>query len=260
MDTVLFLVGKLVGFLLRAETWLVLLALLGVVAQARGRARLGLWAGSALLAVLVGLTVLPIGGLVLRPLEAAYPAEPPLAEVAGVIVLGGSEDVPVSRQWGGVQLRASGERLAAGAELARRFPGARVLLLGGGGALRDLGGPAVSEASIAAEFMRRHGVAEARLTLEERSRNTAENAARGLAQVEARPGEVWVLVTSAYHMPRAIRSFAAAGWPEVVAYPVDFRSVPVGAGIGWNLPENMELLNIAIREWVGGVAYRLTGR
>ena len=260
MDTALFLLGKLVGLILRAETWLVLLALLVVLAQVRGRPRLGLWAGCALVALLAGLTALPIGALLLRPLETAYPAEPPLADVAGIIVLGGSEDVPSSRAWGGVQLRASGERLVAGAELARRFPRARVLLLGGGGALRDLGGPAVSEAALAAEFLRRQGVAEARLTLEERSRNTAENAARGLAQVAAREGEVWVLVTSAYHMPRAMRSFATAGWPDVVAYPVDFRSLPFGAGIGWNLPENMDALNIALREWVGGAAYRLTGR
>lgn len=268
METALFLLGKLVGLALRMETWLILLALVVVVAQARGRARAAMRASVALLALLIGLTVMPVGSLLLRPLEAAYPDNPPVTRVAGIIVLGGAEDVATSRHWGGVQLRGGGERLVAAAELARRFPGARLLLAGGGGTLRDVAGPGLSEAAIAADFLRRQGIAADRLILEARSRNTAENARLGLAQITdqttARIGGqadgVWLLVTSAHHMPRAMRSFTAAGWRDLVAYPVDFRSTPFAQGLGWALAENLDLLNIAIREWVGGLAYRLTGR
>ena len=269
MDTALFLLGKLVGLALRVETWLILLALVVVVAQVRGRTRAAMRAAMGEVALLVGLTLLPVGSLLLRPLEAAYPTDPPVAgNVAGIIVLGGAEDVDSSRHWGGVQLRGSGERLAAAAELARRHPEAWLLLAGGGGALRDVAGPGLSEAAIAAEFLRRQGVAEDRLILEARSRNTAENARLGLAQIEDRIGAqigalgggVWLLVTSASHMPRAMRSFASAGWRDVVAYPVDFRSTSFADGLGWNLAGNLDLLNIALREWAGGLAYRLTGR
>jgi uncharacterized SAM-binding protein YcdF (DUF218 family) len=268
METALFLLGKLAGLALRVETWLILLALVGVVAQARGRAGAATRAGAALLALLTGLTVLPLGNLLLRPLEAAYPPDPPVTRVVGIIVLGGAEDVASSRHWGGVQLRAGGERLVAAAELARRYPEARLLLAGGGGALRDVAGPSLSEAAIAADFLRRQGIAADRLILEARSRNTAENARLGLAQITGQnAGQiggqddgVWLLVTSAHHMPRAMRSFAAAGWRGLVAYPVDFRSTPFVEGLGWKLAENLDLLNIAIREWVGGLAYRLTGR
>lgn len=260
MDTVFFLVSKLLGAALRPESWLVMLAVLAFVAQARFKHRLGLFLSGGLVALLVGLAVVPVGGLLLRPLEAAYPMNPPLGQVQGIILLGGAEDMQASRHWGGIQLRGSSERLIAVAELARRYPAARILVAGGGGRLRDIGGTARSEARLAADFLVAQGVAEGRLVLEDRSRNTAENARLGRDMAAPKAGEVWVLVTSAFHMPRAMQSFAAAGWTGQVAWPVDYRSSGLVDGLGWSLPENLDLLNLALREWVGILAYRMTGR
>lgn len=260
MDTAVFIIGKLVGAMLRVETWLVALALLSLLAQMRGRKGLARGLTAALLGGLVALAVLPMGTALLRPLEAAFPADPPLTQVRGIILLGGAEDVAASRRWGGAQLGAAGERLMAVAELARRFPEARVIVTGGGGRMRDVGGVVVSEAQVAAAFLERHGVAASRMVLEDQSRTTAENARRSLADVRPAEGGTWVLVTSAFHMPRAIRSFRTAGWTGLVPYPVDYRSSTVGDGIGWDLAGNLDLLNIAIREWAGRLAYSLLQR
>lgn len=96
--------------------------------------------------------------------------------------------------------------------------------------------------------------------LEGQSRNTAENARLSLSLATPAPGETWVLVTSAFHMPRAMRSFEVAGWPVLVAWPVDYRTARFGDGIGWNLTYNLTVLDTAFRELVGQLAYRLTGR
>lgn len=260
METAVFIIGKMVGAMLRVETWLVALAFLSLLAQIRGRKGLARGLTAALLGGLVALAVFPIGAMLLRPLEAVFPADPPLAQVRGIILLGGAEDVAASRRWGGAQLGAAGERLMAVAELARRFPEARVIVTGGGGRMRDVGGVALSEAQVAAAFLARHGVSASRLVLEGQSRTTAENARRSLANVRPVDGDTWVLVTSAFHMPRAIQSFRAAGWTGLVPYPVDYRSGTVGDGIGWDLARNLDLLNIALKEWAGRLAYGVLRR
>ena len=130
----------------------------------------------------------------------------------------------------------------------------------GSGALRDLGGTAVSEASIAERFFLDQGIDPERLLLEGRSRNTAENASLSLALANPSANETWVLVTSAFHIPRAMRSFEAAGWTGLVAWPVDYRTSRFTDHIGWDLTGNLQVLNTAIREQVGQLAYRLTGR
>lgn len=260
METAVFIIGKLVGAMLRAETWLVALAIFSLMAQRRGRLGLARGLTGILGASLLGLAVLPVGAALLKPLEAVYPADPPLAQVGGIILLGGAEDVVASHHWGGTQFGAAGERLMAVVELARRFPEAQVLVTGGGGRLRDAGGVLLSEAEISAAFLRRNGVEASRMMLEGQSRTTAENARRSLSDALVAEGGEWVLVTSAFHMPRAMQSFRAAGWTGLVAYPVDFRSGRFLDGIGWDLARNLDVLNIALREWVGGQAYRALGR
>ena len=152
------------------------------------------------------------------------------------------------------------ERYPAALELAQRFPEARLLFTGGSGALRDLAGAEVSEGAMAERFFLGLGVAPARLLIEDRSRNTAENARLSLALASPDPNETWVLVTSAFHMPRAMRSFEAAGWAGLTPWPVDYRTAGFTDRIGWDLTRNLRVLNIAIREQVGQLAYRLSGR
>jgi uncharacterized SAM-binding protein YcdF (DUF218 family) len=100
-----------------------------------------------------------------------------------------------------------------------------------------------------------------RITAEEQSRNTIENAVFSRLIANPKPSERWLLITSAYHMPRAMAAFRAAGFP-VEAYPVDWRTRgpadlvrPFGA-----ISDGLGRTDTAVHEWLGLLAYRLTGR
>lgn len=260
MDTAFFIASKLVGAFLRLDTW-ILISLMGVVlALLRQRHRLALGISGATLIVLLTLSIFPLGSLLLQPIEERYPTNPPLSQVDGIIVLGGGEDLRASAYWGQIQFNEGGDRFAAGLSLARRFPEAKLLFAGGSGALRDLAGATVSEASIAEQFFLDHGIVPDRLLLESRSRNTAENARLSLALAAPGDMQTWVLVTSAFHMPRAMRSFTAAGWSDLAAWPVDYRTSSFTDQIGWDLIRNMQILHTAIREHIGQLAYQVSGR
>ena len=255
MDTLVYIVSKLVGALVRPETWLVTgmaLALLGLIFRRLRMA--GFVLGLTFVATLL-VAIFPIGELLLQPLEARYPTNPLLQKVDGIIVLGGGEDPAKSAFWGQPQLRESAERYTAALELARRFPQAQVLFAGGKGQLRDLAGGGVTEGSIAQEFFTAQGLAPERLLLEQESRNTSENATRSFTLAQPQPGQTWVLITSAFHMPRSMHAFTQAGWPELVAYPVDYRSGNFVDGTGWDLAENLRVLNTALKEYVGLLVY-----
>lgn len=131
---------------------------------------------------------------------------------------------------------------------------------GGSGRLRNtvLGQPEIP--SVAVDFFVSLGIDPGRITWEDQSRNTTENARFAYKVAAPASGETWVVVTSAFHMRRALASFDAAGWDAVIPYPVDYRTGRFSDGIGWNLAGNLEVLNIAIKEWVGRLAYRLTRR
>ena len=260
MDTMFFVASKLIGALLRPDTWIIIAWVCIVLALTLHRRRTAIWISSITLCLLVALSALPLGDLMLQPIELRYPANPILEAVDGIIVLGGGEDARASAYWGQVQLKEGAERFTAAVELARSFPEAQVLFTGGSGALRDVVGTATSEASIAERFFLAQGIAPERLLLESQSRNTTENARLSLVIANPAPDEIWVLVTSAFHMPRAMRSFEAAGWEALVAWPVDYRTSGFGDGIGWDLTGNLFVLQTAIREHIGQLAYRLTGR
>jgi len=131
MDTVLFIASKLIGALLRPDTWIVI-ALAGIVfALMLQRRRIALWVSSITLGLLVALSALPLGDLLLQPIERHYPANPSLDAVDGIIVLGGGEDARASAYWDQVQLNEGAERYTAALALARRFPEAQVLFTGG---------------------------------------------------------------------------------------------------------------------------------
>lgn len=261
MDTVFFVVAKLVGIFLKVETWLLLAALVALWAGLRHKVRLQRYACTALVLAFLAIGIFPLGDAMLRPIEASLLPPQDLGAIDGIIVLGGGEDLPVSRHWARPEMGEGGDRYLAALALAQRYPEARVLFAGGSGRLRDVGGALeMSEADIARQVFAAQGLTPERVLFESRSRNTAENARLSHALVAPAAGDRWALVTSAFHMPRAARSFAAAGWTGIVPFPVDYRTRAWKDGIGWNFQRNLELMNIALREWVGQAAYAATGR
>ncbi|MEO8242240.1 MAG: YdcF family protein [bacterium] len=260
-STIFFVISKLVGLVIVGETWLIVGLIVAAVARWRGFHRLATGCTVLVLAALVTLTAVPVGDWALAPLESRYPANPPLAGPPdGIIILGGAVETEKWRATGQVHLNDQAERVTEGTVLALRFPDARVVLSGGGATLGPIGGAVPSEAEVMAALLTELGVNPARFVLEGQSRNTAGNAELSLVAAKPKPGERWLLVTSASHMPRAMAAFERAGWTGLTAWPVDFSIPPGGRGRTWDLALNLYFLNRAVKEYVGIVAYSVAAR
>jgi uncharacterized SAM-binding protein YcdF (DUF218 family) len=179
---------------------------------------------------------------------------PPAVE--GIIVLGGDIDPVLSSRRDAVQVSGSAERSIAFASLARRYPAARMIFTGGSGALFNRG---LREADFARRQFEDLGVDMGRITFERNARNTHENALYAKDAMQPKDGETWILVTSASHMARSVGVFRGVRW-EVLPYPVDYATTP---GVAWRLHfdfnSGLSNASVAMREWVGLVAYRLFG-
>ncbi len=260
MDLLFFIASKLVGAALKVETWLLLVAVLTFWSVWHGQVRLAKRFSALFLCLFLAIGSFPLGDVLLRPIEHLVLPPEDLGAVDGIVVLGGGEDVPASLASGQPQMGEGGDRYIAALALAHQFPTAKLLFVGGSGRLRDATDVPVSEAMIARQVFLQTGVAPARLLFESRSRNTAENARLSRELVSPDPEKTWVLVTSAFHMPRALQSFKASGWEEIVPYPVDYRTRSWRDGLGWNFSHNLVILNTTIKEWTGRIGYTLTGR
>ncbi len=251
--------NKLVWWLANAETLLLLALGLGGLLAWLGRGawrRLGARLRAAGVVFALAVALLPLDQLILAPLERRFPPPRPLPErVDGAVVLGGGISVRMSGQTGRAELNQAGDRIIAMLELAARYPDARLVYASGS---HEADRPATTEAALAAQLALATGVAPQRIALEDRSRNTHENAAAAFQLVRPQPGERWLLVTSARHMPRAIGSFRAVGW-ELEAYPVDFEVYPEGPRLAVDFADRLARFNAGLKEWMGLAGYRLLG-
>jgi len=203
------------------------------------------------------LAVAPIGPALLLILEERFPRPAQLPDrIDGILVLGGAVEPALSLAYGETVFNSSVARVLGGIALARRYPEAKLALIGGEGGFSPVG---LAESRATLGFVVGQGIDPARIILEERSRSTHENAVYAKQIVAPSPGATWVLVTSAYHMPRAIASFDAVGW-AVIPYPVDFRIDPkAGMDPGFSLLDGLATTTLAGKEWAGLLGYRALG-
>lgn len=241
---------------MRPETLLVILFIIGWLLLRVGKARLGRSFSLVSIFACCLISVFPVGDAFLCPLEKTYPTEPEVRKVAGIVVLGGGESDIQSNVWSQPNTGDAGDRFITALSLAHKHSEAIVLFTGGSGSL--MGG--ASGAEIAQAIFIGAGLDKSRLILESTSRNTAENATMSLELAPDNLDGDWLLVTSAFHMKRAVASFCAAGWKNIVPWPTDYRTGGFGDRIGWNLAVNLNDLNIGVREWIGLAAYSLTRR
>ncbi len=106
------------------------------------------------------------------------------------------------------------------------------------------------------------GIAPERVTIEDKSRNTEENASFTAAIVHPQASQHWIVVTSAFHMPRAMGVFEKAGF-HPVAYYVSFRTQGrerEDLRVTFEPVRNLRTFEIAVHEWIGLVAYWASGR
>lgn len=254
-----FPTSKILGFFALPSNLIMVIGIVGVLLLLTRFKRAGraLMLFSLLMLAILGWS--PIGNLLTIPLEEQFPAwSPGKGDIAGIIVLGGGITADVADARGEPVLNQAGERLTAAVILARRYPQAKIIFSGGdAGLVRSLG----IEAPWALRLLHDLGVPQDRLTAEDRSRNTIENAIYSKELAKPKKGERWLLVTSAYHMPRSIGVFRRVGF-EVEAYPVDWRTRGMSDALRPfnSIGDGLRRTDTAVREWVGLFVYWLTGR
>jgi uncharacterized SAM-binding protein YcdF (DUF218 family) len=202
-------------------------------------------------------TVLPVGAWLLATLEDRFPRPDPLpAHVDGIVVLGGAFNVTTSFDRRTVALNEYADRLTTFVALARRYSSARLVFSGGSASIVD---QSRKESDLAMPLLEALGIPHERVVFERQSRNTCENAKASFDRVRPGPGEVWLLVTSGFHMPRSVACFRAVGW-TIVPYPTDYQT-PGRANLGFGLDPvgGLDSLGLAVHEFLGLAVYRLAG-
>ena len=252
-----FVVAKLFDFFFVPSNAIAMLGLLSLAALVVGYRRTAATAWILTMASLILFGWSPLGPAALMALENRFPKPAIQGEVAGIILLGGAVETHITDARGQVTLTDAAERVTATAELARLFPAARILLSGGASNLVANG--AATESALARDVLVAAGLPAERIELEEKSRDTCENATESRIQADPRPGEQWLLVTSASHMPRAVACFRVAGF-QVIPYPVDYRTRGRAdlARPASSIAVGLQDADLAAHEWIGLLAYRFT--
>ncbi len=233
-----------------AATWPFWLLLLGWFFTRLKWARLGLWCQGSGFCLFLAVSVGPLSVWVMQPLEAIVPAKFH-SDIETIVMLAGSEQLGAARRSGKPEYSEAAERVLAAAQLQRRFPQAQLLLVGG---LKVQGGR--YDVDYARETLLALGVPDSRITRIASTRDTFENA-RAIAALNSDSSKM-LLVTSAFHMPRALLCFEHFGG-RPMAYPIDSRVPPIRI-FSPNPLSNFKRFDDAMHEWIGLIFYRVTGR
>ena len=256
-----FILSKTVGVLLLPTNLLIVLALVGALLAVTRFARAGRRLMISAIVLIALCAFSPLGNLLLYPLESRFPPSSAAQGVPpdGIVVLGGPIDADLSVAHDMPVIRSAPDRIVAAAALAHKYPNAKIIFSGGSPNLIDND---ARESDYAAAIFESLGVDKARLVMDRRSRNTYENAVFSKELAAPKADERWLMVTSAYHMPRAIGLFRKAGF-AVEPYPVDWRVGHSAADILAFTPfatDGLERTDVAVREWIGLLAYWVAGR
>jgi uncharacterized SAM-binding protein YcdF (DUF218 family) len=250
-----FVLLKLAWWLLKPSS-LVLLILIGItVLLWQRRVRSATILATVLSGFLIINAVFDLPFYLAQPLENRFGSPDIPATLAGLIVLGGSVHQPITAARSQLSLGESAERLTEGLALHRQYPDVPIIFSGGSGRLTP---QQFSEAEIAGQFFMTHGVIPEQLILEDQSRNTLENALMTRELVEPQPDQVYLLITSAMHLPRAQAAFSDAGW-QVVPYPVDYQTT-LSPEPSLAVIEQLNSLDHVAREWLALIYYQLQRR
>src|SRR6478735_4019265 len=242
--TAMFLLKKLIGALLTPLVFASILVTIGCLFRAFRRRR----AAATFVFVGVGVVYLssldPVGRALLAPLERRYPPLAPstdLSNVRYVVVLGSSyephDSVPVTAALDYAGLT----RIVEGVRLAKRLDAARLVVSGGGRT-----GSAIGYAELAHDL----GISSDAIVVNDTPLDTGEEAKQSARLVGAEP---FLLVTSANHMPRAVRLFERAGAHPIPAPPG--QRANSSARLGWAslLPDvdGLRDTQTALHEYLG---------
>lgn len=255
----LFALSKILWGVLNPANLLLIAYTLGVGGMLSPWARAWVWGRRlvyAATAAFLVITLLPIDYLLIRGLEERIPPPPSLpAQVDGVIVLGGVLQIENTRQRGTPHVSGAAERITEMARLATLYPEARIIFTSGSASLFN----DAREADALSAFLPLFGLSEDRVIIERNARNTRENALFAYDLAGPKPGETWLLITSAWHMPRAYGAFRVLGW-EVIPYPVDYETTPGTPTLTFfDALNSLARMNVVTKEALGLIYYRVLG-
>lgn len=258
----MFALTKSIWFFLQPSSVIALLFLVGLaLVSFTRRSRLGrriAWTG---LILLIACGLLPVSNALILPLEQRFPAphgKLPTEPIAGIILLGGYEDGRISAARGSLTLNEAAERMTEAALLVNRMPNVKLIITGGAGLILREDREATAEI---AAYLSGIGIAPERIVIERQSTTTYENALFTRELLKPTPGQRWILVTSAAHMPRAVGTFRHQGF-NVVPWPVDFRTKDAGDVMRTftSIASGLRRTDDATQEWLGLLAYWAFGR
>lgn len=257
MDSLLWFFSKLFWLVISPDRGLLLILVLGSVLLFTRRKEIGRWLVVVAAGLLLIVNIIPVGELLLVPLENQFPVPSVDSKsIDGIIVLGGSELPRITHARKQYALNEGGERLISFISIAKRFPKARLVFSGGSGSILN----DYKESDTARLLFQELGMDISQIEFDTKSKNTYESAKNIYQMVKPEYDENWILITSAFHMPRSVGVFRKGGW-RVIPYPVDYRSTG-------EIKNNSFLEGIAeirvvshwLHEWAGLVSYRLLGR
>lgn len=255
----MFYLSKIVWLVAQPLSLVFLAILLALLLSLAGWRKSG-FLFSSLAALLLFVTLYTTtGNVLLQRLEnKAVRPQPDPASVSCIIMLGGAIENDVMDARGGIEFNAAADRYTQTVRLALKYPQASLIISGGDG---SFSGRYEGEAEATERFFTDFRIKADRLIKENTSRNTFENSANTRELLERHGLTDCLLVTSAFHMPRATALFAKMGI-GVIPYPVDYRTTGrTEIGFDFTQPSlNAQNMATAVREWLAIVAYRLSGR
>ena len=255
MESVFWVVSKIGWALIAPETLLLFLLILSAGLLWTQYNKQGRILISSTVFIITMVSVLPFSFWILSPLEDRFAIPEKLPDrVDGIIVLAGAENIFVTIAHGLPALNSGAERLTTFAWLANIYPDAILLFSGGSGSLID---QKHKSADVARKIFYQIGLNPNRVKFESDSKNTAESAFKSYQLIQPQIDENWILVTSAYHMPRSVGLFRKVGW-DVIPYPVDFNTTK-SFNLKFDLKEIGRFSN-GMREWIGLLVYRVSGK
>lgn len=258
MDSLFFWLSKILWVVAAPDNFLALVFFLGLLALLSNKFFLAKLILVPAIMVVLLITTLPIGEWLLHPLETRFKTNPDLpSDIDGIIVLGGAEEPLMSEKWRQTEVNFASERQLAFLNLARRYPKAKLVYSGGTDSMVY---QSAKGADVAERLYRQQSINIDRVTLERESRNTYENAIYSKQLLKPAKNEKWILITTAWHMPRSVGVFCQAGW-SVIPYPVDHWVWPENRLFaGFNLAGNLTKLQTGVKEWLGLLAYFVSNK
>ena len=254
MESIFWVISKIAWALIAPETLLLFLLILSAGLLWTRYNKQGRVLISSTVFIIILVSVLPFSSWILRPLEDRFPIPKELPNrVDGIIVLAGAENISVTAARGQPSFHDGAERLTTFVWLAHVYPDAVLLFSGGSGSLTD---QKHKSADTARKIFYQVGLNPDRVQFESDSKNTSESALESYKLIKPSPDQHWILVTSAFHMPRSVGLFRKAGW-DIIPYPVDFQTTK-HFSLKFDFRE-IGRLSLGIREWLGLFVYRAIG-